>query len=158
MLSQTVKNLPNYELKKYVVARKDKNDDLWFWGTWDNRNEANRVAIEIGGEVVVNFTLNKEYNIALLEKPLDEGLSKSEVMDLFDMLSGANAIPIEIQGENSAAMGFINLTDAEFMNYDYTKLENFVKSVLNDMNNENDNCEYEVENNCGYSTLYLSRN
>jgi hypothetical protein len=25
------------------------------------------------------------------------------------------------------------------------------------MNNENDNCEYEVENNCGYSTLYLSR-
>jgi hypothetical protein len=101
--------------------------------------------------------LNKEYNIALLEKPLDEGLSKSEVMNLFDMLSGVNAIPIEIQGEHSTAMGFINLTDAEFMNYDYTKLEDFVKSVLNDMNNENDNCEYEVENNCGYSTLYLSR-
>lgn len=54
MLSQTVKNLPNYELKKYIVARKDENGDLWFWGTWDDRNEANRVAIEIDGEVVVN--------------------------------------------------------------------------------------------------------
>lgn len=102
--------------------------------------------------------MNKEYNIALLEKPLDEGLSKSEVMDLFDMLSGAHAIPIEIQGENSAAMGFINLTDAEFMDYKYDELERVVKEILNDMNKENPDCEYEVNNNCGYSTMYLSRN
>lgn len=101
--------------------------------------------------------MNKEYNIVLKEKPLDEGLNKSEMMSLYDLLSGVNAIPIEIQGEHSAAMGLINLTDAEFMNYDYSELEKVVKEVLNDMNQEKDSCVYDVKNNCGYSTLYLSR-
>ena len=101
--------------------------------------------------------MKTEYNIVLKEKPLDEGLNKSEVMDLYDLLSGTDAIPIEIQGECATAMGFINLTDAEFMNYDYTELENVVKSVLNDMNNENPDCEYEVEHEHGISTIYLSR-
>ena len=54
-------------------------------------------------------------------------------------------------------MGFINLTDAEFMNYKYDELESAVKEILNDVNKENSNCEYEVNNNCGYSTMYLGR-
>ncbi len=98
-----------------------------------------------------------EYNIALLEKPLDEGLTKAEVIDLFDMLSGTSAIPIEIQAENSVAMGFINLTDAEFLNYDYTGLTNKVRAILNDMDLENEGCSYEIENGHGHSTIYLSR-
>ena len=101
--------------------------------------------------------MQTEYSIVLKEKPLDEGLTKAEIIDLFDMLSGVEAIPIEIQGENSAAMGFINLTDAEFFNFDYARIVNKVTKILNDMNLENPDGEYEVENNCGYSTMYLSR-
>lgn len=86
--------------------------------------------------------MTKTYGVALIEKPLDEGLTRSEVNDLFDMLHGVDAIPIEIQAENSAAMGFINLTDAEFMNYDYTALTELVASILNDMEKENQDCHY----------------
>jgi hypothetical protein len=48
----TVKNLPNYELKHYIVARYDRQE-LWFYGTWDDRETAERVAKEIGNGLVV---------------------------------------------------------------------------------------------------------
>ncbi len=101
--------------------------------------------------------MRTEYNIVLKEKPFDEGLTKEEVVDLFDMLSGPEAIPVEIQGESSSAMGIINLTDAEYMSYDYTALEELVKSILNDMDCESETCKYEVPNAYGVSTMYLSR-
>ena len=101
--------------------------------------------------------LLSEYNIVLKEKPLDEGLSQEEVIDLMDLLSGRDMIPIEIQANNSSAMGFINLTDAEFMNYDYSGLIQEVRRILNDMENEREDCTYYVKNNCGESSMYLSR-
>jgi len=63
--------------------------------------------------------MKKEFGVALKQKPLDEGLTKYEINSLFNMLKGVDAIPIEIQGENASAMGFINLADAEFLNYEY---------------------------------------
>ena len=100
----------------------------------------------------------RKFGVVLKEKPLDEGLTRSEVMDLFDILSGVEAIPIEIQGDvNSTAMGFINLTDADWMDYDYSKLEDVVKNILNDMNNEKDPPIYECPNNNGVTTIWLSR-
>lgn len=99
-----------------------------------------------------------EYNIVLLEKPLDEGLSKEECSIMFDMLSGSTALPIDIQGEFSCAMGFVNRLDAEFMDYDFAELTEFVQNILNDMNNESKTGEYDVPNNHGTSHMYLSRN
>lgn len=98
-----------------------------------------------------------EYGAVFIEKPLDEGLSVEDIKDIYEKLSGVNAIPLEIQGEHSSAMGFINLTDAEYMNYDYTALEETVKSVLNDINNENEDNTYECPNTCGVTTIWLSR-
>ena len=47
-------NLPNYPLKKWIVARYDSNTKkLWFYGTWDEKTEAERVAAEIDNGVVV---------------------------------------------------------------------------------------------------------
>lgn len=49
-----INNLPTYANDyDYLVVRR-VDGELWFWGAWDDRNEANRVAIEIGGEVVIN--------------------------------------------------------------------------------------------------------
>ena len=49
-----INNLPTYANKyKYIVARR-VDGELWFWGAWNDRNKANEVAIEIGGEVVTN--------------------------------------------------------------------------------------------------------
>ena len=47
-----VKNLPNYPLKHWIVARYD-SDALWFYGTWDDHDEAIRVATELGDGIVV---------------------------------------------------------------------------------------------------------
>ena len=49
-----INNLPIYANEyKYIVARR-VDGELWFWGAWNDRNKANEVAIEIGGEVVKN--------------------------------------------------------------------------------------------------------
>lgn len=45
-------NMPDYAKGyKYIVARR-VDGDLWFWGAWNDRNTANAVALDIGGEVV----------------------------------------------------------------------------------------------------------
>lgn len=49
-----INNLPTYANEyKYIVAQRIDNE-LWFWGAWNDRNKANKVALEIGGEVVTN--------------------------------------------------------------------------------------------------------
>ena len=84
-----------------------------------------------------------EFGAAFIQKPLDEGLKKGEVSDLFDMLKGISAIPIEVQAENSVAMGFVNRTDAELMNYDLEPLEAFVRGIISDIKKENETGQYE---------------
>lgn len=84
-----------------------------------------------------------EFGAAFIQKPLDEGLTKSEVSDLFDMLKGVSAIPFEVQSENAVAMGFINRTDAELMDYDIKPLEAFVREIISDTVNENETGQYE---------------
>lgn len=48
----TINNLPDYQLSRYIVARV-ADGKLWFWGTWEDREEAERVAAELGNGVVV---------------------------------------------------------------------------------------------------------
>ena len=38
-----IQNKPDYELSKYIVA-KAVDGQLWFWGTWNDLNEALKVA------------------------------------------------------------------------------------------------------------------
>ena len=44
----------------------------------------------------------KAFDVALIERPNDEGLERSEVMDLYDMVGGEQVIPIEISNAGSA--------------------------------------------------------
>ena len=46
----TINNMPN-ATEKYIVARR-VDGDLWFWGSYADRDRANEVALEIGGEVI----------------------------------------------------------------------------------------------------------
>lgn len=77
------------------------------------------------------------YDIVLIEKPGESGLTKAEVMDMYDSLNGDEAYPIEIyncSGESSA-MGFISTAAAEAINYDYeaSGYPKFVGKILGDM-------------------------
>ena len=91
------------------------------------------------------------FEVALIEKPGCEGLTKSEVMDLYDMLSQSEAFPVEIGdvNGNSAAMGFITPQAAEELDYMYgqdSELGEFISSILDDMHNESDDCIYSFKN------------
>ena len=86
-----------------------------------------------------------EFGAAFIQKPLDEGLERNEVLDLFDMLKGVSGIPMEVQSENTVAMGFVNRTDAKLMNYDMRKLEEFVRNIISDVENENSSECYEFD-------------
>lgn len=88
-----------------------------------------------------------EFGIVLKEKNLVDGLTKGDVMDLFDMLSDTEAYPIELLAKEheSSAMGFITPAAAELCNYDYEKsgLHNFIADILDDMKKESEDCQYE---------------
>ena len=77
------------------------------------------------------------YDIVLIEKPGELGLTKAEVMDMYDSLNGDEAYPIEIYNCNSesSAMGFISTAAAETIDYDYeaSGLNAFVGEILGDM-------------------------
>lgn len=99
----------------------------------------------------------RQYAFALIEKPHDEGLTRSEVCDLYDMLSGMEVIPVDIQAEHSAAMGFVGIEDAEALDYDLREAESYIRSILEDMEKENNNCEYKLVCGKGEFWIWLSR-
>ena len=82
-------------------------------------------------------------NVALREKPHDEGLTLPEVTELYQMLpDGTEAVPVEFQGEYSTAMGFIDIETADRMDYIYTELNEYVKEILDDMDMESPDGRY----------------
>lgn len=87
------------------------------------------------------------YNIVLKEKAFCDGLKRSEIMDMYDMLKGIEAYPIELEAREHecSAMGFITPNAAERLGFDYetSGLHDFIASILDDMNNESERCEYE---------------
>ena len=89
------------------------------------------------------------YGLVLKEKYGTEGISKNDVIDLFDMLDGIEAYPIELSAyaQESSAMGFIAPKAAELIEYDYeySGLHNYIASILDDMCRENENSEYEFK-------------
>lgn len=85
------------------------------------------------------------FGITLVEKPNVDGLTKAEVMEMYDQMDGDEAYPLEISGCETSAMGFITPEAAEILDYDYEEsgLNDFVAVILNDMNNELEDGTYE---------------
>ena len=99
------------------------------------------------------------YGVALIQMPLEEGLTRSEVTDLFDMLSGVTAIPVEFQGENAVAAGFINLTDAELLDHEYSQeseLGKYIRGILDDVDKEVPDGGYVFNCNGNEISIYMS--
>lgn len=101
--------------------------------------------------------MKTDYDVVLKEKPLDCGLTRTEVCDMFDMLAETECIPLDIQSEGSAAMGFIGIDCSERIGYDFSNLERMISDVLDDMENETPGCEYSLPAEEGEVTVYLSR-
>lgn len=88
---------------------------------------------------------SQTFGITLVEKPNVDGLTKAEVMEMYDQMNGDEAYPLEISGCETSAMGFITPEAAEILDYDYedSGLNDFVAVILDDMNNESEDGTYE---------------
>ena len=85
------------------------------------------------------------YDVALIEKQGTCGINKREMTSLFDLIDGEEAYPLEFAAREheSVAIGLIAPDAAEKMDYDYTILEAKIADILDDMELENESCEYE---------------
>ena len=90
-----------------------------------------------------------EYGVVLREKEFTNGLSRNDVIDLFDMLNNVEAYPIELEAREHecSAMGFITPEVAALFAYDYktSGLHDFIANILDDMKNESPGCVYEFK-------------
>lgn len=97
------------------------------------------------------------YGIALKEKEFLSGLTRNDIVDLFDMLDNVEAFPIELEAKQheSSAMGFITPEVAKLLDYDYetSGLHDFIATILDQMDSETRDCTYEF---CGIK-IWLSR-
>ena len=94
-----------------------------------------------------------KFDIVLTERPHTDGLTKIEISELLEKIEYGSVIPIEIVGDYSSAMGFISLDCADSLDYDYEKMSEYIKSILNDMENESNDCTYRYD----VYTIWLSR-
>ena len=88
----------------------------------------------------------KDYDMVLFEKPLSEGLTVEDMnalTKLFDNNNHDSFLLVDFDEESSAAMGFIDFTMAEILSFEYDGLEVMIREILNDMEKENENGEYE---------------
>lgn len=95
------------------------------------------------------------FDVVLLEKEGIDGLSMDDILDLFPRLKEHEAYPIELEAleHESVAMGFITPTAAESLDYEYKDLRIFIAGILDDMEKESANGQYEFQT----LHIYLSR-
>lgn len=87
-----------------------------------------------------------DFALVLHEKPTGDGMTRTEAIDLIDMLGNHEFLPIEIEAKfhESIAVGFITMNFADKLNFDYagSGLNDFIANILDDMDKEHDDCIY----------------
>lgn len=100
----------------------------------------------------------QKYDVVLLEKEGEAGITMEEAVALFLRVNGKEAYPIEILSHvvESCAMGFITKEAANKLDFDYIEsgFMNFITNIMDDMNNETETGEYQF----GDIKVLLTRN
>lgn len=90
-----------------------------------------------------------KYGLVLKEKYGIDGLSKDEVIEMFDSLEDTPVFPLELQARECefSAMGFITIKSAKLVDYDYESsgLHDFIANILDGNTPKTPNGEYEFE-------------
>ncbi len=103
-----------------------------------------------------------KYDVALLEKPGNEGLFREEITMLLDKLDTRqdqlSVYPMEIENSSgeSSAMGFITEEGADKLDYLYDNMSELgcrIRRILEDMDNERPDKTYQL----GEVTIFLDR-
>ena len=88
--------------------------------------------------------MNNYYDIVLKEVPGEGGLTRNDVADLFDLLKEPEGIPVEFPAKEHecSAMGFMTSFAGSTLEWNMGGISEFISSILDDMNNERDDCTY----------------
>ena len=72
------------------------------------------------------------FDIVLVERYGENGLTKADTMDLYDLLKGEEAYPIEIENSrgDSSVMGFLSVEAAKELEYEEAGLRDYVRKIL----------------------------
>ena len=96
-----------------------------------------------------NAVEKKTFDVALIEKEGERGLAADEAARLFESLSEKEAYPVEFfaREHESSAMGFAGASAMSKLDYDYdgSGLSAFVAEILDDMEKETADGEYEFK-------------
>ncbi len=88
-----------------------------------------------------------KFDVVLIERA--EALTKQDIADILSVLpDGETFIPLEIEGDESSAMGYITDNAADRIDYLLDKdhfFYMFIQGILNDTEKENLLCVYEYE-------------
>ena len=93
-------------------------------------------------------TDNVNFDLALIQKPMDEGLTADNIMQLLSRLHNTEIRPIEIEANEHecSAMGFIRQDAYEQLDYDsQIRLEGFIARILDNMDEETEDGIYQHE-------------
>lgn len=98
-----------------------------------------------------------KFDIVLIERPV--ALAVEEMQTILSYFDG-NVLPIDLASTQveSCAMGLISEEAAEQLNYEFTQLNQFVDSILSDMNLESADNTYQYYENGQPFQLLLTRN
>lgn len=104
---------------------------------------------------LLDTTTAPDADAALLERPLDTGLTFTEVLSLARMIREDEMIPIEIESATgeSTAMGFIGKNAFERINFKKETLSEPLGKILSNMSLETDDHMYHV----GAIQVFMSR-
>ena len=103
--------------------------------------------------------MNK-FEIALLERPGEQGITRDEITRLTAYIDCDEMYPIEIEAREheSSAMGFITRTAAERLDFDYDELSAKIARILDDMTLESSDGVYVIPTENLMVRVLLTRN
>lgn len=93
------------------------------------------------------------FGIMLREKEGEYGLTYDDILELMKPLKNKEVFPVEFfaKEHECVAMGFITVEAANMLDFDYDEdsdISHFVAEILDDMDLETENGEYEFEGIC----------
>lgn len=88
--------------------------------------------------------MNK-YDVAVVQS--DGGISIDSFKELLEMVNDEHVLPLDLEANHAecSAIGVISVGAAERLDYDYEKLRLYLGEIMDDMDKESENGEYEYE-------------
>lgn len=143
------------EEKHIEIENPEKLEDAAILYGSDYNNLQTAVENTLINWQLLNTTTAPDTDAALLERPLDAGLTFTEILSLARMIREDEMIPIEIESATgeSTAMGFIGKNAFERINFKKETLSEPLGKVLSDTSLETDDHMYHV----GAIQVFMSR-